>query len=409
MNAVSLALASIRTRPLHALLCMTATAAGIALLCAVFLLSQAIGAGFIRNARGIDIVAGTKGSPLQLVLSAVYHADIPAGNIEMSDYEELRRNPHVRQAIPLALGDNYKGFRMVGTNADYLALYDAHFAQGRVFAAPFEAVAGADTGLAVGQSFAVAHGFSADSDDIHDFHLYTITGVLQPTGTVLDKLLLTTVGSVQELHAHHEEHAEGEEEEDPAEEAAEMALAHQVTAVLLKLRSPIDRMNLPRQINESAHVMAAVPSYEIARFTKSLGIGRGLIVVLGAGFVALSALMLLASLASGLALRRYDLAVLRVLGASPRRLSATVLAEGLILSGGGAVAGIIGGHLIAYATALSVGTLRSVVLPHTLLLPGPADGAFLLVGLCAGALAALVPAVTAARTDIAGLLARGRA
>jgi len=408
MNALTLAIASIRSRPLHAALCTAATAAGIALLCAVFLFSQGVASGFVRNGQGIDIVAGTKGSPLQLVLSSVYQADIPAGNIEMSDYETLKRNPHVRKAIPLALGDNYKGFRMVGTTPDYLALYHAKFADGKVFAAPFETVAGADTGLKVGDKFAVAHGFSANSDDIHDYRLYTITGVLKPTGTVLDKLLTTQVESVQQLHAHHEEHAEGAEE-DPAEAAAEMALAHQVTAVLLKVRSPVDLMNMPRQINRGSNIMAAVPSYEMARFTKSLGIGRKLIVVLGAGFVILSALMLLASLASGLALRRYDLAVLRVLGASPRRLSATVIAEGLLLSGAGAIAGVVLGHLIAYAAVLSIDSLRGVVLPGSLLVPVPMDAGFLAVGLMAGLLASFVPSFAAARTDIAGLLARGRA
>lgn len=366
MNALTLAIASIRSRPLHAALCTAAAAAGIALLCAVFLLSQAVTSGFVRNAQGIDIVAGVKGSPLQLVLSSVYQADIPAGNIEMSDYEKLRRNPHIRQAIPLALGDNYNGFRMVGTTPEYLSLYHAEFAQGRAFQTSFETVAGADTGLKVGDKFAVSHGFSADSDDVHDYQLYTVIGVLKPTGTVLDKLFTTTVDSVQQLHAHHEEHEEGEEE-DPVEEAAEMAMAHQVTSVLLKVRSPIDLMNMPRQINSGSNIMAAVPSYEMARFTKSLGIGRKLIMVLGAGFVILSALMLLASLASGLALRRYDLAVLRVLGATPGRLSATVIAEGLLLSGAGAVVGIVLGHLIAYAVALSVDSLRGVVLPETCL------------------------------------------
>lgn len=401
MNAVSLAFASIRARPLNAALCCIAVACGIALLSAALLLSQAAAAGFLRNAHGIDIIAGTKGSPLQLVLSSLYHADVPAGNIDMDDYERLARDPHVRTAIPLALGDNYKGWRIVGANADYLSLYDAEPARGRVFSAPFEAVAGARTGLPVGETFAALHGFAAASDDVHDFHLYTITGVLKPTGTVLDRLIVTTAASVQQLHSHPDA-------DDPDAEE-ERALGHQLTAVLLQVRSPVDIMNLPRRINESSRIMAAVPSYEMARFAKSLGVGRGLIVALGAGFFALSVLMLLASLASGLALRRYDLAVLRVLGASPTRLAATVMAEGMILSGAGTAAGIVCGHLIAYAAALSVGTLRGIVLPDTLLIPQLSDAGFLILGTAAGLAAALVPALSAGRTDIAALLAKGRA
>lgn len=446
MNALTLAIASIYSRPLHSTLCMSAVAAGIALLCAVILFFSSVASGFSRNAQGIDMIVGTKGSPLQLVLSSVYHADIPAGNITMGDYEALKRNPRIRQAIPLALGDSYKGFRMVGTTPDYLKLYNAEFADGLTFSAPFETVAGANTGLKIGEKIAVTHGFSADSGDVHDSKLYTITGILKPTGTVLDKLLITPVSSVQQLHAghdqgSHDDHNKMEEQhDDHASEAAHKEHAHnkhghgedhhtddhaghanhdnhqdeavdltqQVTSVLLKVRSPIDLLNLPRQINESSNILAAVPSYEMARFTKSLGVGRQLITALGAGFVILSALMLWATLSSGLALRRYDLAILRVLGASPRRLSSTVIAEALLISGTGALAGVILGHVIAYYTVLSIESLRGLVLPNTLLAPGGMDVWFIVLGLGVGLFASIIPSLSAARTDIAGLLARGR-
>lgn len=446
MNAFTLAIASLWSRPLHSALCTAAVAAGIALLCAVFLLSQSVAAGFARNAQGIDVVVGTKGSPLQLVLSSVYHADIPAGNIPIHAYEEFEHHPHIRQAIPLALGDNFKGFRMVGTTPDYLDVYDAEFEDGQVFSSLFDVVAGADTGLKIGEKIAVTHGFSASGDDVHNDHLYTVTGVLKPSGTVLDKLLVTQVESVQRLHAghHHEHDNDGEEEghdghdhddhdhaqhtEDHHEhdhdnhedhddhddhhmhddEDAAHDVMHQITSVLLQLRSPADVMRLPRQINEDSHLQAAVPSYEMARFTKSLGIGRQLVVALGAGFVLLAGVMLWATLSSGLALRRYDLAVLRVLGATPRRLAATVLAEAFLIAGFGAVVGVVCGHLVAYGTVLSIDSLQGIVLPHAVLQPQIMDAGFILIGLLAGLLASLAPSLTAARTDIAALLAKGR-
>lgn len=400
MNAITLAIASIRSRPLHALLCVMAAASGITLLSAVFLLSQGVSSSFVRNAAGIDIVAGTKGSPLQLVLSSVYHVDIPTGNISMEDYKRLKRNPHVRKAIPLALGDSYRGFRMVGTTKDYIGLYKAQFARGRVFSENFEAVAGADTRLEIGDSFSVSHGFSTEGSGVHGSQLYTVTGVLKPTGTVLDKLITTTVESVQQLHAHHND------EERP--HADHEGLTRQLTSVLLKVRSPINLMNLPRQINNSSNIMAVVPSYEIARLTRSLGLGRKLIMVVGGGIIILSALVLLASLASGLALRRYDLAVLRVLGAGPGRLCATVIAEGMILSGVGAVLGVCFGHLTAYFAALMVESLRGMVLPESLLEPGVMDLGLIGLGLMVGLLASFIPSFSAANTDIAGLLAKGR-
>lgn len=411
MNAVTLAIASIRTRFFHSLLCAGAAAAGLALLCAAFLLSQALNEGLSRNMRGIDIVAGAKGSPLQLVLSSIYHADVPSGNIEMADAEKLIRNPQVRRAIPLAMGDNYKGWRVIGTTPDYISLYHAEFSQGRVFSRPFETVAGAMTGLKIGETFAARHGFAADSDDVHDAFLYTVTGILKPTGTVLDRLLLTPVESVQTLHAAHEDHAHEEpgHEESAEEEAAEKALAHQVTAVLLQVKTPLAVMNLPRALNQSTNIMAASPGYEMTRLSSSLGLGRDMVTVLGIGVVALSALMLLSALASSLAARRYDLAVMRVLGASRVKLFATVIAEGLALSAAGALLGLALGHGAAYAAASAITTLRGIVLPETLLRPQVMDLAFLALSLCAGFLAALVPALSAARTDISGLLARGQA
>jgi putative ABC transport system permease protein len=400
-NAFSLALASIKSRRLNTALCVAASAAGIALLCTVFLLSQAIDTGFSRNAEGIDIVVGAKGSPLQLVLSSVYHADVPNANIEAADADKISHNPQVKQVIPLAIGDSHKGWRIVGTTQDYLALYGATFNEGHTWQQPFEAVAGALTGLKTGEQFPAVHGLSVDSDDVHHFHLYKIVGTLKPTGTVLDRLILTSVSSVQELHKHPDLG-------DP-DAAEEKKIGHQVTALLLKTKSPVAIMNLPRQIDSSSNLLAASPAYEMTRLASSLGIGRDVLTVLGIGFIALSALMLLSTLASSLTARRYDLGVLRVLGASPLMLAGTVMAEGLILSGLGAVAGIIAGHALAFAIAVNVDSLRGVVLPAMFLAPQAMDGLFLLIGLAAGLVAGLVPAVSAGRTDIAALLARGRA
>lgn len=426
MTIFSLAIASIRSRPLYAGLCSIAIAAGITLLCTLFLLSQGLSSGFTRNAQGIDMIVGTKGSPLQLVLSSVYHADIPAGNITMDDYNSLKQNPRIRQAIPLALGDSYKGFRMVGTTPDYMDLYKARFSEGHVFKAPFETVAGSATGRKLGEEIAVTHGFSADSTDVHDKHLYKITGILEPTGTVLDKLLLTQVESVQGLHAHHHHHEGDIEEEEPDhveghhhaheehhEHEAEHEEEHdnlesQITSVLLKVRSPIDVMNMPRQINQSSDLMAAVPSYEVSRFSRNLGFGKDFLIMIGAGLIILAALILWSILSYGLALRRYDLAVMRVLGASPFRLSATLIIEAVVISGVGALIGVVFGHMAAYGIVISIEELGLLILPGSLLVPHIMDVCFIMLGIGIGFLASLFPALSAARIDIASLLARGR-
>lgn len=407
MNAVQLSFASIKNRKLPSFLCVLAVACGIALLTSVFLLFSATENGLRKNAAGVDVVVGAKGSPLQLVLSTIYHGDIPTGNIDMDDMKNIVRNPQVKKAIPLAIGDNYKGFRVVGTTPEYIDLYKGEIADGKEFSANYEVVAGSKTGLAIGETFAAAHGFSADSDDIHDNHLYNVVGVLKPTGTAIDKLILTPYQSVQDLHSHHEHHKESHHE-DPAEEAEEAALGHQVTALLVQVKTPAARMNLPRQLNEGEHIMAASPSHVMARVMKNSGFGKDAVILLACVFLGLAMLMLLSVLASGLAQRRYDLAVLRVLGASPVLLASTVLYEGLILSVAGSIAGVACGHLIAFGIASAIPALQTLLIPAQLLVPAASDIGFVAAGVACGAAASLIPCASAARTDIAGVLAQGR-
>lgn len=400
MNPLSLALAAIRSHRLGSALCVAGAAAGIALLCTVFLLAQSLEAGLKRNIEGVDIVVGAKGSPTQLVLSSIYHADIPNGNIEVADAEKIEKLPQVKTAIPVALGDNHDGWHIVGTTPDYISLYHGSYAAGGVFSRPFDAVAGSMTGLKPGDRFEGAHGLDAGSDDIHHYHSYLVTGVLKPSGTVLDRLILTTVGSVQELHMHPDA--------DDPDAAEEYKIGHQVTALLLKTKSPLAVVGLPRQINASSNLLAASPAFEMTRLAQRMGFGRDVLAILSAAFLALSGLMLLSSLSAGLAARRYDLGVMRVLGAAPAALAATVMAEGLVLSLAGTVAGLLAGHLLAFALATAVPSLKGLVLADALLAPGLLDAGILGIGAALGFLAGLAPALSAGRTDIAALLARGR-
>lgn len=391
MNRISLAISSIQTRVSHALLCVIAVAAGVAVLSAGFLIWRGVEAGLARNAGGIDLIVGPQGSPLQLTLSALYHLDIPAGNIDDSALPRLQSHPQVRQAIPLAMGDHYRGHRVVGTTADYIALYHGRIAEGAMFEGNFQAVAGAMTGLRPGDRFIAEHGFG-DGGHSHDEHDFTVSGVLAPTGTVLDRLILTSIASVQDVH-HHGHHHHDEKKE--------------ITAILLRLNSPTAVYNLPRQIaREDGALMAANPSLEMARLSRTLGFSRHLVFALGAGLVAVSGLMLFSALASGLAARRYDLGVIRVLGASPGWVFASVMAEGVILGLCGAVLGVLAGHGLAFAIASGFEAVGGLVLPVQLLIPVAADLFWVALGGLVGALAGLVPAISGSRSDITLLLAR---
>ena len=433
MNPFNLALLSIRAQPLPALLCILATACSVTLFCAVLLLGGTVSESIIRNARGIDVVVGAKGSPLQLVLSTIYHADIPTGNMSGASTRIISGHPQIRKAIPLALGDSINGFRIVGTSPDYIALYNAELADGRLWDAPMEAVAGAHTKFKTGDTFAGAHGLMEGGEE-HSHRPYTVTGILAPTGTVIDRLVLTSVQSVYEIHSvappvipdeknhedhsdehsheHHEHkdehHHEDSHDSTPHTHGAE-TINHPVTALLITTTSPLDRINLPREINRTSNLIAASPSYEITRLMQRVGIGRQTAIILGTGLGILAALMIFAAVATGLSARRHDLAVLRVMGGSPATLLSAVIAEGVLLALCGGLLGLACGHGLAWYVATTHQNLGGLVSGEGLLMPGILDARILGAAALAGAIAALVPAIAAARANIADILARGRA
>jgi putative ABC transport system permease protein len=199
MTALRLALAYARRRPLSTLLVVALLAIGVATVTLTLLLSRELADRLTRDATGIDLVVGAKGSPLQIVLAGVYHVDVPPGNIPLAAIGELRANPLVREVIPLALGDSFRGFRIVGTEPALVAHYGATLRDGRLWQAPLEAVVGsavaAATGVGVGAAFAGSHGL-AEGGGEHGDARYRVTGVLAPTGTVLDRLVLTALDSV---------------------------------------------------------------------------------------------------------------------------------------------------------------------------------------------------------------------
>lgn len=400
MTSLFLAFAALRDRWLVSSLCILSFAGGIAVLSLLFILSHAVEESFSKNANGIDLVIGAKGSPLQMVLSSVYQSDVPTGNIDVADADKIARHPQIAKTIPLALGDNYRGFRIAGTTPDYIDLYHGQIKDGRMFADAFDVVVGSETGLRIGDTFNGAHGFSADSDDIHDFHSYKVVGVLKPTGSVIDRMIMTSVDSVRELHLHPDAHDEDAEEEK--------VIAHQVTALLIKVKNPIAVMNLPREINRMPHVQAAQPGYEIARLMQNLGIGKDSLAILAFGILGVSGLMLFAVLASSLAQRRYDLGIMRVMGAGISTLATTLLAEAVLVALSGGVIGIVLARVMAIALSGNMSIL-SGVLDHAHIIHIYAeDGWLLLIALATGLLAAILPLFSVSRHDVADLLAGGR-
>lgn len=397
MNDLTLIGSSLKSRWLNSLLSVFLTAFGVMLALLIIQFGHHIQNRLSADSQGINIVVGAKGSPLQLILSSVYHIDIPTGNIPYTQAQKWMKHPHIKTAIPMALGDNWKGYRIVGTTADYMKHYGAELVNGHVWDEAFEAVAGSSVGLKIGDEFTGAHGLM-EGGHVHEDEHYKITGVMKPTGTVLDRLILTSLNSVLDIHGlesveeHEHYHHDHEESGEP-----------EITALLLTTKSPIANINLPRSINRESALQAANPALEMARLTSMLGLGSQSFAALSAILIAIAALSIFAGLAGSLENRMGDLAVLRAIGYSKRRVFKIITCEGMMIVICGLALGLIMGlggfsvltHIITPLHASGAGI--SITLDFVMVM---------VAVLLAGLIAALLPAYRASRVDVARQLSR---
>ena len=461
MNLLQLSLSNLSLSPLSTAVNILLLSLGTGSIAILLIATHLLSAALIRDAADIDLVVGAKGSPLQLVLSGLYHADIPTGNIRLSEARTWMEHPMVESAIPLSLGDSHKGFRIVGTNEDYVDIYDGQLAEGKLPSNLLEIAIGSSvskaTGLSLGATFAGQHGLDG-AGHAHDEDSYTVVGIFEASDTVLDRLLITTLESVwlvhgesrpnsetydttqtnrshehEDVHAdaeaeaseamlddHHEnehvkhqhehEHEDEHEDEliseydgDRERQTTAYAEAQAITVLLIKYATPIAAITLPRKINDESALQAASPAYEITRLLQVIGIGIGWLQAFAAILVASAVLSIFAALYASLKARRNDLAVLRCLGATRSELFMLLLFEGVILTTAGIVFGLIAAHGGIELAAIALGDAQNF--PFTGFVWAPTE--FVLVGglLAAGVLSSLIPSWQAFSTDVPRTLA----
>ncbi|MEL6874769.1 MAG: FtsX-like permease family protein [Pseudomonadota bacterium] len=427
---LTLAIAYLRDRPLTTTLNILLLAISVAMLVLLLQFGSQSEQRFEKDAEGVDLVVGAKGSPLQLILSSVFHIDQPTGNIPLSSLELLRGDPATGRVIPLALGDNFEGYRIVGTDSTFLDLHQAELAQGAMFEAPMQAVMGAsvaaETGADLGQQFIGSHGLTQDdsADTGHDHAPFETVGILSPTGTVIDRLILTSVETVWDVHgiAHdhgeegHEGHEghdhEGEVHDEGDEKSQEITqlqdvrgeLEPELTALLVSYRNASGAIRIPAMINRQTEMQAAVPAVETARLLSLLGVSLEGARIFAWLLAAVGGLAIFVALFSMARSREGDLALLRVMGATRPQLFGTILLEGLVTAVAGAVLGWILAHGLLTAAKNSFATMRDLGL--TAWQPVPQEGLIIMAVLIIGIVAAIIPALRVMRVDPAAILSR---
>ena len=378
---------------------------------------------FDKNLAEIDLVVGAKGSPLQLILCSMYHIDNPTGNIPIKNATPLLRDKHplIKKAIPLSLGDNFKSYRIVGTNHDLVDLYGGKLRDGLLWAKDFEVTIGRtvadDTGLKIGDKFVSSHGFVEDVDLTHDDAGFTVSGILEGTGSVLDQLILTNTATIWGVHEHQGETADSTAHKEPNHKAHEEVqhnthlhdnsnadlLNHPeeaITSVLIqyKSRTNFQALNFGRNINENTEMQAASPAIEINRLYNMIGVGTDAIRSLAILIAIVSALSIFISLYKSMRDRKYELALLRVMGAGRFKIFILIILEGLILASIGFIIGTLLSHvgMEFMSTYLKTSYRYSFTGWRFLHEEWMVFGVSLMLGM----VAAILPAIQAANTDI---------
>jgi putative ABC transport system permease protein len=413
MNLFILVWNYLTAKPLNTALNCILLGLGIAVITILILFNNQLQEKITQNAKGIDLVIGAKGSPLQLILCNIFHMDFPTGNIKLGEAERISKNRLVKNAIPLALGDSHQGFRVIGTTKEYTQLYKAELATGAWWQQDMEVTIGSTVAtvlnLKLNDSFAGTHGLTRDGH-AHDEEKFIVKGILKKTGNVLDNLILTNVESVWKVHEVHSANEPLGVNTDttairsslvPSVAAGDST--REITSLLIQFRSAMGALQLPRIVNNQTNMQAASPAFETARLFSILGIGVEILTGFAYVLIFVSALSIFIALYNSLKERRYDLAIMRTIGATKTKLVISVLMEGSILTFIGTLGGVLIGHAVLLLMSFFVDQTQKAGISGLVFY---AEEWIILVGsLLLGVLCSIIPAIQAYRTDISKVLA----
>lgn len=357
MAVARLALRSLWNRRVTASLTVFAIAVSVTLLLGVQKVRTAAREGFASTISATDLVVGARSSPINLLLYSVFRIGDATANVSWQSYQKIAAHPDVAWSVPLSLGDSHRGFRVMGTSREYFMHYryagkrPLEFSAGKPFDGPAAAVLGADVAEALRYRLAdpivVAHGLGDVSFHEHDAHPFSVVGILERTGTPVDRTVHVSLEAISAIHADWESGAhvarEDHATDDEHDEHDEQDLAPKsITAFLVGMRSTDDVLRMQRAINEyrDEPLSAIIPAVALQQLWSIVGLAdRALLII--AAFVVLAGLLgMLTAILTSLNERRREMAILRSVGAHPRDVFTLLVAEAGILAASGVVLGV---------------------------------------------------------------------
>ncbi|MDO6764367.1 ABC transporter permease [Agarivorans sp. 1_MG-2023] len=348
MSLLKLAGHSLWARRGTALLSLFTIALSVALLLGVENLRTQAKSSFASTISGTDLIVGARSGPTQLLLYSVFRIGNATNNISWDSYQEIAGQKSVKWSIPISLGDSHRGYRVMGTTNSFFEHYQyankqpLRFAQGEALNETFEVVLGAEVarklGYSLGDKIVVAHGIAAVSFVNHDQYPFVVSGILKPTGTPVDRTVITLLAGIEAIHLAPQATPYSEQQLTPSS----------ITAMMLGTQSKLQIFNLQRQINQykGEALLAILPGVALQELWGILSIAESALLAVSICVVITGLMSMLTTLMVSLKERRREMAILRSVGAKPRHIFGLLLIEALLLSGLGAIFGLASMYLI---------------------------------------------------------------
>ncbi|PRY23720.1 putative ABC transport system permease protein [Aliiruegeria haliotis] len=416
MSLFQLALSSLRSRGLTVGLAVFSIALSVALVLGVEKIRTGARASFADTISNTDLLVGARSGSVQLLLYSVFRIGNATNNVSWESYQDIAARPEVDWAVPISLGDSHRQFRVMGTTPAYFERYQyrggrsLQAADGGLLGDLFDAVIGADVaaqlGYSVGDPIVVAHGLASFTE--HDDMPFRVAGILEKTGTPVDRTVIVSLEAIEAIHVDWQSGARRTGAATPVEAIRQMDLQPEaITAVMLGVKSKLKIFALQRFVNEYPEepLLAVLPGVALQELWGIVGVAETALVGVSALVVATALLGMMALILSGLNERRREMAILRAMGAPPRTIMSLLMAEAVIMAAMGAAIGVA---LLYAGLAVARPWLDAA---YGLYLPveglSARDLAVLAAVVVAAAIVSAVPAIRAYRMSLAdGMMIR---
>lgn len=400
-----LSLKSLLNRKFTTILCIVSIALSVTLFLSIEKIRKSAEDGFTNTISQTDLIVGAKGGALELLLYSVFHMGNPINNIRYSSFQELSQNPQVAWTIPLSMGDAYRGHRVIGTNENFYKHYRYHgdqeiqFQKGEIPNDTFDVTIGAEVAkkfnLKINDPIILSHGIAESSLLHHQNTPFKVTGILKPTFTPIDQALYIDLAGMEALHFGWETGVPSGEIIAAERFKKENIEIHQITSVLIKLKSRIAVLKMRRNIDqfESEPLMAIIPAFELQNMWKTLGKVEDILKLVSLCVLVVGVLGILICLYTTINERRREMSILRSLGASASHIFSLLMLESTIIVFLGCALGVGLLYLGLYFLAPVLQNQYSVFLKIDPL--SMREWIYLLIIFVIGSLAGLIPAIKA--------------